>query len=157
MLPIVQGEFRVVADPELRFAPSGIAVGNVRLVANSRKKDQNGEWQDDQVLWLDGVIFKQYAENMVESISKGDLVFMSGRLQTEQWEKDGEKKSKTTVMIDHIGPTLMYATAKVSKAARSQGGGGQSGQQQRGAAVDRPAADVDPWATPSNQGDEPPF
>lgn len=152
-LPPVSGEFRLVADPELRFAPSGMAVGNLRLVSNSRKQ-VNGEWVDDQVIWLDAVVFKQMAENVVESLSKGDLVVVIGRLKTEQWEKDGEKKSKNSLTVDFIGPSLTYATAKVSKAERSSGGTST----QSAPAQSRPAAAaVDPWAAPANQDSAPPF
>lgn len=153
-LPTIQGEFRLTADPELRFAPSGMAVGNVRLVANSRKLENN-EWVDDKVLFLDGVLFKQYAENAVESLEKGMLVIVTGRLQTEQWEKDGEKRSKVSLLIDHIAPSIQYATAKVTKTERKQGGGQQSSS--GGGQQSRPAPADDPWATPAAQSDEPPF
>lgn len=153
-LPIVNGEFRLTADPELRFAPSGVAVGSVRLVANSRKQD-NGEWVDDKTLFLDGVLFKQYAENVVESLTKGMLVLVSGRLQTEQWEKDGEKRSKVSLLVDHIAPTLQYSTVKVTKVERTSGGGQSSSG---GGQQSRPSAPADdPWATPAGVSDEPPF
>ena len=62
-LPTVTGEFRVVEDPELRFSPNGVAVGTVRLVASSRKKnEQTDEWEDDKILWVTGTAFKQFAE-----------------------------------------------------------------------------------------------
>lgn len=148
-LPQVTGEMRVVADPELRFAPSGMAVGTVRLVSNSRKKNAAGEWEDDQVCWVRGVLFKQQAENMVESVSKGDLVVVTGRLHTDEYEKDGVKRTSVELLLDEIGVSLRWATAKATKAERKQGStsGGSS----------RPAVADDPWATPGAQSDDPPF
>ena len=140
MLPKVHGEFRVVADPELRFSPSGVAVGSMRMVANSRKKDEStGEWVDDKVCWLKATAFKKVAENMAESFVKGDLVVIEGRLQTEEWEKDGVKHQSYVVMVDEIGPSIRWAPARIERADRSSGGG----QVQRSAA---PAGE-DPWAS----------
>jgi len=155
MLPSVVGEFRVVADPELRFAPSGVAVGSIRLVANSRKLNkQSGEWEDDKILWIDGVCFDKKAENMCESVMKGDLVVINGRLHTEEWEDrtSGDKRSKISMQIYDIGPSLAFATAKVSKTERVQGQG--TAPAASGGTSAAPAAD--PWATPP-AGDEPPF
>jgi single-strand DNA-binding protein len=146
----VFGEFRVVADPELRFTPSGKAVGNVRLVANSRKLNKDtDQWEDDKVVWLNGSIWDREAENMVESISKGDLVEVRGRLETREWEKDGEKRQSVEVKIDSISPSIKYATAKVTKVERTSGTPATSGREASGPAED-------PWASnPST--DEPPF
>jgi single-strand DNA-binding protein len=123
-----------------------MAVCSVRLVANSRKQ-VNGEWVDDKELWIDCSCFKNLAENVAESISKGDLVIVSGRLQTEKWEsKEGEKRSAIKMIANSIAPSLAMATAKVTRASRS----GSSDQQST-------AAD-DPWATSStNTSDDPPF
>lgn len=148
-LPQVFGEFRVVADPELRFTPSGKAVGNVRLVANSRKKEGE-EWVDDKVVWLNGSIWDREAENMVESIERGMLVEVRGRLETREWEKDGEKRQSTEIKIDSISPSLKYATAKVSKVERTGGSAPAAEPKAEAAPVE------DPWATPP-PGDEPPF
>lgn len=148
-LPQVFGEFRVVADPELRFTPSGKAVGNVRLVANSRKKEGE-EWVDDKVVWLNGSIWDREAENMVESIERGMLVEVRGRLETREWEKDGEKRQSTEIKIDSISPSLKYATAKVSKVERTGGSAPAAEPKAEAPPVE------DPWATPP-PGDEPPF
>lgn len=152
MLPVIQGEMRVVADPELRFAPSGMAIGTVRLVSNSRKKEGD-EWVDDKVCWLRGVLFKKQAENMVESVSKGDLVVVTGRLHTDEYEKDGVKRTSVELLIDEIGVSLRWATAKAQRAERTQGSSSSSssGSGQRGAPAD------DPWAGNPNASDEPPF
>ena len=124
-LPMLNGTARLIEDPQLRYGASGGAVVTVRLAFNSRKKDQSGQWVDDATCFLDGKAFGASAENIVESVSRGMEVVVSGRLKTESWEKDGEKRSKTVLMVDSIGPSLRFATAKVSKA----GGSGQGRQQ----------------------------
>lgn len=153
MLPIIQGEFRAAADPELRFSPSGVAVGSVRAVAAKKKKnDSTGEWEDDKLCWIRVTCFKQLAENLVESISKGDSFVLVGKLSTEEWEdKDGNKRTSVEVVADFIGPSIAFATAKVTRAQRAGGGDG-GGQPQQ-------AAGADPWQTPAPAGapEDPPF
>lgn len=156
MLPTITGEFRVVADPELRFAPSGMAICNMRVVANSRKKDDaTGEWVDDKVCWLRVTAFRKLAENVAESLVQGALVTITGRLQTEQWEdrETHEKKSAYTILADHVGPSLAYKPARILESDRQGApqGGQQQGQQQQSAPTQ------DPWGTQPPQGDEPPF
>lgn len=163
-LPTMTGTARLIQDPELRFAASGSAVVKVRLAFNSRKKDpQSGEWKDDAVFFVDGKAFGQAAENIAASLSKGVEVVVSGRLKTEQWETNGEKRSGTALLIDAIGPALRGATAVVEKA----GGSGQ-GQQQYAQARARSSQEgrQDPWATSgaaaeaaqaSPWNEEPPF
>lgn len=148
-LPIVTGEYRLMEDPTLRFSPGGQAVCNMRLVADSKKK-QGDDWVDDKVFFIKATAFGRLGENCAESLTKGTLVEVSGRIQTEQWEKDGEKKSAPAIIVDRIGPSLKWDTATVNKVERS-GGGGQ--RQQSGG-----QSEPDPWATPDPpQVDEPPF
>lgn len=112
MLPQVTLEGRVVADPELRFSPTGVAVGKFRMVCSSRKKnEQSGEWEDDKTLWMQVTCFKRLAENLVESVEKGDLILVTGRLQTDEWTTDqGEKRSQVVCLADAIGPSLQFRT-----------------------------------------------
>jgi single-strand DNA-binding protein len=143
VLPTITGEFRAVTDPELRFTPSGVAVANLRIAANSRKK-VGEEWVDDKVVFLNLTCWKQQAENVAESVQKGDLIMVTGRLETREYEtKDGEKRQSFDVTADQIGPSLAFATAKVSKTERRSGS----------TATPPPA---DPYGTPP-QDDEPPF
>lgn len=142
MLPVVAIEGRVVEDPELRFAPSGVAVGRLRLVASSRKK-VNEEWVDDKTLWIDVTTFRQLAENVAESVRKGDLVVATGKLQTEEWEKDGQKRSKIALVADNVALSAMFRAIPRGE------------QTQRVKASDSPA-ESDPWSTPPGS-DEPPF
>lgn len=163
-LPTLNGTARLIDDPQLRYAASGSAVVKVRLAFNSRKKDpQSGEWKDDAVFFVDGTAFGQAAENIAGSLARGMEVVVSGRLKTESWEKDGEKRSGTALLIDSIGPSLRNATAKVEKAG-GQGQGRQEYQQarQRSSQEGR----EDPWASSGaaaeagswgGGGDDPPF
>lgn len=155
MLPNINGEFRVVTDPELRFTPAGKAVASCRIVANSRKK-QGEEWVDDKVCWLNLSAWERMAENMAESVLKGDLIYVSGRLETREYEtREGEKRTSFDVTADTVAVTLRWNAAKIERTQRQQGGGQTSSAQQGGGQA-APAEQPDPWAT-TPQGDEPPF
>ena len=144
MLPQIQFEGRVVADPELRFSQSGMAVAKIRTVATSRKRLDDGSWVDDRTCWLDVTCFKKQAENVAESVEKGDLIVVTGKLQTEEWEdKDThQKRSKITCIADSVGVALAFNAAKIMKAERQQPASDPGGE--------------DPWASPPAEG-EPPF
>jgi single-strand DNA-binding protein len=155
---------RLTADAELRYSASGTAVARFTVVSSRRTKNQNTqEWEDADVTYWDCVAFKQLAENCVESLAKGTEVVLVGRAKQESWEdrQTGQKRSKISVVVEHIGPSLRAATAKVSKAGSSGGGGCQEFQQARGGAQQ---GSSDPWASAGPQGggggwggDEPPF
>lgn len=123
MLPTISHEFRVVADPELRFAPSGVAVCKVRMVA-SRRKQVDGEWKDTNTFWITGTAFKELAESIAETFSKGDLALVTGQLETQEWEQDGQKRSATALLIEAMGKSLRFKGGN-----RSQG---QQGAQPQG-------------------------
>jgi single-strand DNA-binding protein len=116
----------LVDDPELRFTPSGAAVANFRLASTPRTYDrQSGEWKDGETLWLGCSVWRQAAENVAESLTKGTRVVVQGRLKSRQYEtREGEKRTVFEIDVDEIGPSLRNATAKVSKTNRSGGGGG---------------------------------
>jgi single-strand DNA-binding protein len=149
----------LTADPELRFTPSGAAVANFRIASTPRTFDrQSGEWRDGEALFLNCSIWRQAAENVAESLTRGMRVVAQGRLRQRSYEtKEGEKRTVVELDVDEIGPSLRYATAKVNKVSRGQGGGGFGG-----GAASAPPAD-DPWgsAPPAGSGggfsDEPPF
>ena len=141
---------RLTADPELRFTPSGAAVANLTIATNPRTFDkQAGEWKDGPTSFHRCSIWRDAAENVAESLTKGDAVVAVGVIaQREFTTKEGEKRQAWDVTLDAIGPDLRWQTAKVSKAQR--GGGGGFGQQS--------APQTDPWATPQQPAnDEPPF
>jgi len=132
-------------DPELRFTPSGAAVASFTVASSSRVLDkQTNEWKDGDTTFLRCNVWRQYAENVAESLQRGMRVLVNGRLKQRSYEtKEGEKRTVYEVEVDDVGPALRYATAKVTKVQRAGGGGfGPSG------GGDAPAAD-DPWATPA--------
>lgn len=151
----------LVDDPELRFTPSGAAVAKFRVASTPRYLDkQTNEWKDGESLFLQCQIWRQAAENVAESLTKGMRVILSGRLKQRSYEtKEGEKRTVFEVEVDEVGPSLRNATAKVTRTQRAAGG-----------AAAPAAADTfgdDPWAaastSPAGGGwgtsttDEPPF
>ncbi|NYJ03562.1 single-strand DNA-binding protein [Nocardioides thalensis] len=167
----------LVDDPELRFTPSGAAVANFRIASTPRTFDrQSNEWKDGEALFLSCAVWRQYAENVAESLTKGMRVIVQGRLKSRQYEtREGEKRTAFEIDVEEVGPALRYATAKVTRAQRSGGGGGYGGGQgggQGGAPANdpwasqgapaqsqqsAPAGGNDPWAAPGVGSDEPPF
>ncbi|HUQ58906.1 single-stranded DNA-binding protein [Lentzea sp.] len=156
----------LTADPELRFTQSGAAVASFTVASTPRTFDKNsGEWKDGEALFLRCNVWRQVAENVAESLTRGSRVLVSGRLRQRSFEtKEGEKRTVVELEVDEIGPSLRYATAKVNKVSRGDGGGGGGfggggGQQSRGGGG---APADDPWgsAPPAGSGgfaDEPPF
>jgi single-strand DNA-binding protein len=136
----------LVDDPELRFTPSGAAVANFRIASTPRTFDrQTNEWKDGDALFLSCSVWRQAAENVAESLQRGMRVVVQGRLKSRQYEtREGEKRTVFEIEVEEVGPSLKYATAKVTRANRSSGGGGFGGGGQGGNA---PADD--PWATPA--------
>jgi single-strand DNA-binding protein len=167
----------LVDDPELRFTPSGAAVANFRIASTPRTFDkQTNEWKDGEALFLSCSVWRQAAENVAESLQKGMRVVVQGNLRSRQYEtREGEKRTVFEIQVDEVGPSLRYATAKVTRTQRSGGssyGGGQQGGGQGGPSDNDPWATPaqgqgapaaggapanDPWATPGVSSDEPPF
>lgn len=153
----------ITADPELRFTPAGAAVANFTVASTPRVFDRNtNEWKDGDPLFLRCNIWKEAAENVAESLTRGARVIVSGRLKQRSYEtREGEKRTVVELEVDEVGPSLRYATAKVSK--RSGGGNSGSGSFGSGGqgrpAQNRPADDGDPWGSSpaGRQDDEPPF
>jgi single-strand DNA-binding protein len=118
-------------DPELRFTPSGAAVAGFTVASTARQFDRNtNEWKDGDPLFLRCSIWRQAAENVAESLTKGMRVVVQGRLKQRSYEtREGEKRTVVELDVEEIGPSLRYATAKVTKSARGSGGGygGQGG------------------------------
>jgi single-strand DNA-binding protein len=139
----------LVDDPELRFTPSGAAVANFRIASTPRTFDrQTNEWKDGDALFLSCSVWRQAAENVAESLQRGMRVVVQGRLKSRQYEtREGEKRTVFEIEVEEVGPSLKYATAKISKTSRSgSGGGGGFGGGSGSAGGD------DPWATPAPQG-----
>ncbi len=140
----------LVDDPELRFTPSGAAVANFRIASTPRTFDkQSNEWKDGDALFLSCSVWRQAAENVAESLQKGMRVVVQGRLKSRQYEtREGEKRTVFEIEVEEVGPSLKYATAKVTRAARSAGGGGYSNQGGGGGYSNQGGAPAaDPWAS----------
>jgi single-strand DNA-binding protein len=113
----------LTGDPELRFIPSGAAVANFTVASTPRSYDKpSGKWKDADPLFLRCNIWRDEAEHVAESLVKGDRVIVQGRLRQRSYEKDGAKRTIIELEVDEIGPSLKWATAKVSRAERSSGG-----------------------------------
>ncbi|MEW9521857.1 single-stranded DNA-binding protein [Streptomyces tubercidicus] len=149
----------LVDDPELRFTPAGAAVAKFRVASTPRTFDkQTDEWKDGESLFLTCSVWRQAAENVAESLTRGTRVIVQGRLKQRSYEdREGVKRTVYELDVEEVAPSLRNATAKVTKTGSGQGGGSR---QQRPAA---PAPSDDPWATPSQSqagggySDEPPF
>jgi single-strand DNA-binding protein len=113
-------------DPELRFTPSGAAVAKFTVASTPRYMDrQTNEWKDGDTLFLQCQIWRQAAENVAETLTRGMRVIVSGRLKQRSYEtKEGEKRTVFEVEVDEVGPSLRNATAKVTKTTRQGGSSG---------------------------------
>ncbi|MFL0580613.1 single-stranded DNA-binding protein [Dietzia sp. 179-F 9C3 NHS] len=173
----------IVADPELRFTPSGAAVANFRVASTPRRfNSQTNQWEDGEALFLTCNVWRQAAENVAESLQKGMRVIVTGRLRQRSYEtREGEQRTVFEVEVDEVGPALKFATAKVTRAARDGGGGGFQGGGQQGGGFQgggqaqggygggqgRGQQNDDPWGSAPQAGgsggfgggmdDEPPF
>jgi single-strand DNA-binding protein len=148
----------LVADPELRFTPSGQPVATFRVASTPRMRDNaTGEWKDGDSLFLSCNVWRQAAENVAESLQRGMRVIVTGRLRQRNYEtKEGEKRTVYEVEVDDVGPSLRNASAKVNRASRGSGEGGFGGGGGNGS-----SRNEDPWASDAGAGagysDEPPF
>lgn len=151
----------LTADPELRFTPSGAAVASFTVASTPRTFDrQSNEWKDGDTLFMRCSIWREAAENVAESLTKGTRVIVQGRLVQRSYEsREGEKRTVVELQVDEVGPSLRYATAKVERKSSGQRSGqwgasaraGEPRQQPAGGAAD------DPWATGAGNYGEPAF
>lgn len=139
----------LTSDPELRFTAAGQAVASFTVASTPRTFDrQAGEWKDGEALFLRCNIWRQAAENVAESLTRGSRVIVSGRLRQRSFEtREGEKRTVIELEVDDIGPSLLHATARVQKVERGSSGGSQQRSQ---------APANDPWGAPTDPS-EPPF
>ena len=170
----------LVDDPELRFTPAGQPVARFRVASTPRFRDNStGEWKDGDSLFLTCNVWRQAAENVAESLTRGTRVIVSGRLRQRSYEtKEGEKRTVYEIEVDDVGPSLRNASAKVNRVARNGPGGGPGGSGsgpggptgpggsggrspggQGNAGGGHGGGDADPWASdgPGGYTDEPPF
>jgi len=138
-------------DPELRYTNNGMQIATFGVAINQRKRNDSGQWEDGETSYFDVTCFRELAENVAESVSKGTRVIVSGTLKQRSWETpDGDRRSKVEVIADEVGPSLRWATASVERMGRSSsdGGGGSA------AAAPRGGSDGPP---PSYDNQEEPF
>ena len=166
----------LTADPEMRFTPSGAAVASFTVASTPRTFDrQTGKWKDGETLFMPCSSWRDAAENVAESLTKGTRVIVQGRLvQRSYTTREGEQRTVVEMQVDEIGPSLRYAKAQVTRQPRGGGqdgfggnqggqggynGGGGIGQGQSGYNAPAGGAADDPWATGGSTsfGDEPPF
>ena len=153
----------LTADPELRYTQNGLPVANFTIASTPRNFDrQANEWKDGEALFLRASVWREFAEHVAGSLTKGSRVIATGRLKQRSYEtRDGEKRTAIELEVDEIGPSLRYATAKVTKASRGEGGGGFGGGGGGGGGFGSSGGGgggaSDPWSTPAGPSDEPPF
>jgi len=149
----------LTADPDLRFTPSGAAVANFTVASTPRTFDRaSQEWKDGEAMFINCAAWRNLAENVAESLQKGSRVIVTGRLRSRSYEgREGDRRTVFEIEVDEIGPSLRYATAKLTRTSTSGGNWQQSSAAPASNdwASSAPAPDNDPWA--NAQSDEPPF
>jgi single-strand DNA-binding protein len=142
----------LTADPELRYTQNGLPVANFTIASTPRNFDrQANEWKDGEALFLRASVWREFAEHVAGSLTKGMRVIATGRLKQRNYQdREGQNRVSIELEVDEIGPSLRYATAQVTRAAGGSGGGG--GSFGGGAGHPRPAQGADePWSTPGSQ------
>ena len=158
----------LTADPELRYTQGGLAVANFTIASTPRTFDrQANDWKDGEALFLRASVWREFAENVAGTLTKGSRVVATGRLKQRSYEtKEGEKRTSIELEIDEIGPSLRYATAQITRTQSSGGGRSQGGFGGGAPAVEEPwaasapadpSAGADVWNTPGSYNDETPF
>ena len=157
----------LVDDPELRYTPSGAAVAKFRIASTPRTFDrESNQWKDGEALFLTCSVWRQYAENVAESLSRGTRVIVQGRLKQRSYEtREGEKRTVYELDVEEVGPALRFSTAKLNKSGGGSGGGGRSfggGGNTGGSMPDDPWASAAPASSPQGAGqggfdEDPPF
>ncbi|MGP5257109.1 single-stranded DNA-binding protein [Glutamicibacter sp. BW77] len=143
----------LTADPELRFTPSGSAVANFTIASTPRTFDrQSNEWKDGEALFLRASVWREAAENVAETFTKGMRVIAQGRLRSRSYDtKEGERRTVMELEVDEIGPSLRFASAKVTRTQRSGGGQGGFGNNGGGGGFSNAPQQNAPQAQPQQQ------
>lgn len=130
----------LTSDPELRYTQNGLAVANFTIASTPRNFDRaSSEWKDGESLFLRASVWREFAEHVAGSLTKGSRVIATGRLKQRSYEtKEGEKRTSFELEIDEIGPSLRYATASLTRV--------QSGSSPRGGQAPAAHGNDDPWA-----------
>ncbi|GEB96193.1 single-stranded DNA-binding protein [Microbacterium lacticum] len=154
----------LTADPELRYTQNGLPVANFTIASTPRTFDrQANEWKDGEALFLRASVWRDFAEHVAGSLTKGMRVVATGRLRQRSYQdREGQNRTAIELEVDEIGPSLRYATAQVTRAASSGGGGGGGQQARPQVQQEEPwatpgSAAPDAWSAPGSYGDDTPF
>jgi single-strand DNA-binding protein len=156
----------LTSDPELRYTQNGLAVANFTIASTPRSFDRaSNDWKDGDALFLRASVWREFAEHVAGSLTKGSRVIATGRLKQRSYEtKEGEKRTSIELEVDEIGPSLRYATAQVTRTSSSREGGAVGNRGGGAPIADEPWAASAPdssggdvWNTPGNYSDETPF
>ena len=156
----------LTADPELRYTQNGLPVANFTIASTPRNFDrQANEWKDGEALFLRASVWREFAEHVAGSLTKGSRVIATGRLKQRSYQdREGNNRTAIELEVDEIGPSLRYATAQVTRAASGGGnfGGGQQSRPQQQVQQEEPwatpgSAAPDAWSAPGAYGDDTPF
>jgi single-strand DNA-binding protein len=151
----------LTADPELRYTQNGLAVANFTIASTPRNFDRaSNEFKDGETLFLRASVWREFAEQVAGSLTKGSRVIATGRLKQRSYEtKEGEKRTSIELEVDEVGPSLRYATAQVTRTSRDGSGSnrGQSADEPWAASAPAASSGGDVWNTPGNHSDETPF
>jgi single-strand DNA-binding protein len=144
----------LTAEPELRYTQNGLAVANFTIASTPRNFDRaSNEFKDGETLFLRASVWREFAEHVAGSLTKGTRVIATGRLKQRSYETEGgEKRTSLELEVDEVGPSLRYATAQVTRSAPARGAAAAPAQME-------PEPDPSPWpTTPVGQyDDETPF
>lgn len=149
----------LTADPELRFTNNGVALASFTIASTPRTFDrQSNEWKDGEALFLRCTVWREYAENVANSLTKGARVIARGNLRQRSYEtKEGERRTSYELDVDEVGPALRYATAQVVR-SQSRGASAPSQSQQADSGAQQPwsrgGGSNDGWANPGQSFDE---
>ena len=147
----------LTTDVELRYTQNGLPVANFTIASTPRNFDrQANEWKDGEPLFLRASVWREYAEHVAGSLSKGSRVIATGRLKQRTYQdKEGQNRTAIELEIDEIGPSLRYATAQVTRAASRQNAPNQQAQNEPWSTPNSVTADA--WAEPGAFDDPTPF
>ena len=157
----------LTADPELRYTQNGLPVANFTIASTPRSFDrQANEWKDGEALFMRASCWREFAEHVAGSLTKGMRVVATGRLRQRSYQdREGNNRTAIELEVDEIGPSLRYATAQVTRAASHSAGGqsagqyaGQAPQQTTEWSAAQPGSGGNEWAAPgTSYGDDTPF
>ncbi|UYO97107.1 single-stranded DNA-binding protein [Microbacterium sp. M28] len=155
----------LTADPELRYTQNGLPVANFTIASTPRNFDRAAnEWKDGEALFLRASVWREFAEHVAGSLTKGMRVIAQGRLRQRSYQdREGNNRTAIELEVDEIGPSLRYATAQVTRAASGGGAGGGQSRPQQQQVSEEPwstpgsSTSADAWSTPGSFGDDTPF